>query len=86
MTKFQLKYQKLEKASAELVAKLKAIHAHPDYKAMWSLAQAHGMDYEGPNYQAEFETLNNLLGNNEQKPNVNGSRKPPVARKSIRRR
>ena len=82
MTKFQLKYQKLEKASSELVVKLKAIHAHPDYKAMWSLAQAHGMDYEGPNYQAEFETLNNLLGNNEQKP----SQKPTAAGKPARRR
>lgn len=80
MTKFQIKHQRLEKAASALVEKMKAVHSHGDYQAMWSLAAAHGMNYSGPNYQAEFEALNNLLGNNDPKTNKPAVKRKPAGR------
>ena len=48
-------------AARALVAKLDVIHADREFQSFWSLLEAHGAEYTGPNYKAELEALRRAL-------------------------
>jgi hypothetical protein len=55
----------LRTAAAVLVAKLDGIHADPDYRRVWEIAQLHGGQYTGPNYINELASLRAALASRE---------------------
>lgn len=48
-------------AALALVKKIDAIHASPDYEAVWTLASNRGLPYRGPNYSGELQALRAVL-------------------------
>lgn len=55
-------YDALHAAARALVEKIDAIHASPDYEAVWALAGNRGLPYRGPNYSGELQGLRAILG------------------------
>lgn len=48
-------------AARALVEKIDAIHASPEYEAVWTLASNRGLPYRGPNYSGELQALRAVL-------------------------
>jgi hypothetical protein len=55
------KYEALQRAATAMVEKIDAIHASPDYQAVWILAANLGMPYRGPDYSGELQALRAAL-------------------------
>lgn len=44
-----------------LVTKLKEIEIHPSYLSIWSLADSHGLKYDGPTWEEELKQAKVIL-------------------------
>jgi len=62
MTKFQRKYEELRRASKQLADRLDLIGKSDEYKAVFTFAMVHGVEYNGPNYSKELKAVETLLG------------------------
>lgn len=51
----------VDAAARALVEKIDAIHASPDYEAVWTMAAHRGMPYRGPDYSGELQALRAAL-------------------------
>ena len=48
-------------ATRLLVERLDLVHDDPGYQGIWHMAAVHGMNYKGPTYKDELETLKTVL-------------------------
>lgn len=48
---------KLHEAAKKLCERLREIHDHPEYLAVWTCSQIHRGPYTGPNYAEELMAL-----------------------------
>ena len=61
MTKFQAKYEELNRAVSRLVSKMDEIHESEEYRALYTVGSVHGCPYTGKNYGPEFTTVKRLV-------------------------
>ena len=61
MTKFQRKYEELRRASQKLADQLDQIGNSEEYKAVFTSAMVHGVEYTGPTYSKELKAVKKLL-------------------------
>lgn len=54
-------YDKLHKAAKALADKLAVIHKDEHYKSIWFFVANNGLNYAGPQYTKELESLNEVL-------------------------
>ena len=54
--------QRLAEALRALVDKLDVIAQHQEYLAVWALADAHGLVYDGPTWERELVEARRVLG------------------------
>ena len=52
---------KVVEAAKALIEKLEVIHENAAYQSVWTFYTIHGMKYDGPTYEREFESLKTAL-------------------------
>jgi hypothetical protein len=53
---------RIRTALKNLLDKLDLVNASPEYKGIWTIAHAHGIEYTGPTYEVEFYEARNVIG------------------------
>jgi len=61
MSNYSMRSALLEQALRKLVDKLDKINSDPSYQSIWTLAAAHGIIYDGPNYEKELRRAKQAL-------------------------